>query len=131
MFLPPPWLYDPLIDSANSTFQFIIASAPTIHPVTGAKIPTTAIITIRAIAKPDDSENSPEDAFYAGGDRTIFKIKARAIDPIVLPPALKNLAKGKATIDDIKGEFTLRLYSQNPYIKTSSPNKFYGHFRPD
>lgn len=131
---PPENLKKPLVDNANATLTFEIATDFVVEASTGNLIPgNTNTAEFQAIMHSTESIEREQHS------NTLFELNGRALraewirgritSPKVFPPEIGTGSVGNLTINGRTGDYVLIIPIQNPYSSSIHGTLFYGRFQ--
>lgn len=119
---------------ANAILTFSVASGQlTVDPATGNVTPATEPLTIKAYLKPSNVQgNKAPQVSTPGVSAATEEMQGYAVDPMVMPLRINNLAEADAIIDSKAGRFIIRIPTQSAFgVNDVTGDRIYGLFTPD
>lgn len=119
---------------ANSVLTFSVANGQlTVDQDTGNVIPVVEPLTITAYLVPmNTQDNKSPQADAPGVNAAQERMQGYAVDPMLMPARIRNLAEADAVIDGKTGRFILRIPTQSAWgVNQVIGDRIYGIFTPD
>lgn len=129
-FNPPAFLRKPMVANANATISFteyLDSDTDNIDSGTGNLNLETQETTLEIIARHKDQKINDIQSFGVESDRQF--LICRLTNPLTYPK-LAQVTNATITFNTGEtGDFEIKRYIQNPYVKSELGDRIYGYFR--